>query len=458
MKIPPAVHAFARIFKDNGFQCFLVGGATRDLLMGRVHADWDIATDARPARVMEMFRRVIPTGLKHGTVTVFFGGTRFEVTTFRIESGYSDGRRPDSVVFAPTIFEDLSRRDFTMNAIAYDLHTDKLHDPHRGRADLSAGIIRAIGNPEERFREDGLRPLRACRFAAQFSFAVEPATREAIGKCLETAAGVSLERVRDEILKILAAPVPSVGFALMKDTGLLSLFLPELAACAGVAQGDFHCFDVLVHSLYACDAAPRDNHIVRLAALLHDVGKPPCRVETPSGRPTFYDHERAGARMTEDILTRLRLPNAVIKRTAHLVLHHMFNYTEEWSDSAVRRLISRVGEEYMDDLIELRRADQIGMCNRAGGVPQGLVDFISRLRSVMAKERAFTVKQLDVSGADIMERLSIPPGPAVGIILSELLSAVLDDPSQNERETLLEIAERLFGQRISPGGVSPEDR
>lgn len=419
--------------------------------MGRIHADWDIATDARPQQVMEMFRRVIPTGIKHGTVTVLFGGTRFEVTTFRIESGYSDGRRPDSVVFAPTIFEDLSRRDFTINAIAFDLHNGKLHDPHGGRADLSAGIIRAIGDADARFREDGLRPLRACRFSSQFSFEVESATREAIGRSLETAAGVSRERVRDEIMKILSSPVPSVGFLLMLETGLLSLFLPELAAGNGVTQGDLHCFDVLKHSLYACDAAPASNSAVRLSALLHDVGKPQCRGIEDGNRVTFYGHERAGARLTEDILRRLKFPNATIRRTVHLVFHHMFNYTDEWTDSAVRRLISKVGEEYMNDLIELRRADQIGMCNRGdGSIPEGLVKFVSRVRSVLEKDRAFTVKQLAVNGQEVMDRLSIGPGPAVGIILSQLLAAVLEDPSQNDRDALLLIAERFYKQRF-PG-------
>ena len=452
MKIPPFVKSFSSIFKDNGYQCYLVGGATRDLLMGRVHADWDIATDALPEQVMGLFRRVIPTGIKHGTVTVLYERTRFEVTTFRIESGYSDGRRPDSVVFAPTIFDDLSRRDFTINSIAYDLHMGKLHDPHGGRRDLTKGIIRAIGDADERFREDGLRPLRACRFAAQFAFEVEPATRAAIGRSLETASGVSRERVREEVMKILSSPVPSVGFMLMRETGLLSLFIPELAAGAGVTQGDLHCFDVLEHSLFACDAAPASNPTVRLAALLHDVGKPACRKLEDGNRITFHGHETAGSRMIEEIMRRLKFPNVTIQRTAHLVRHHMFNYTEDWTDAAVRRLVSRVGEDCISDLIELRRADQIGMCNcGAQSLPEGLLRFISRVNAVIAEDRAFTVKSLAVDGEDIMERLALGPGPVIGTILSELLAAVLEDPAQNNRETLLLIAERLYKQRIARG-------
>ena len=213
-----------------------------------------------------------------------------------------------------------------------------------GRRDLRAGVIRAIGDPAERFREDGLRPLRACRFAAQLGFVVEQATREAIPGSLDILARVSAERVRDEILKILQSPVPSVGLALMKDTGILAVVLPELLEGEGVAQGSFHCYDVFWHSLYACDAAPRESPILRLAALLHDVGKPRTRADAADGRPTFYGHEKVSAEMTQAILERLKLPNAVIREVAHLVSHHMFNYQDEWSDAAVRRLIARVGE------------------------------------------------------------------------------------------------------------------
>jgi tRNA nucleotidyltransferase (CCA-adding enzyme) len=452
MRLPRTVRNLAAIFHDNGFQCYLVGGAVRDLLLGRVHADWDIATDARPEQVTAMFRRVIPTGIKHGTVTVLFQSTRFEVTTFRIESRYSDGRRPDNVIFAPTIFDDLSRRDFTINAIAYDLLRGTIHDPQDGRKDLRAGIIRAIGDPGARFHEDGLRPLRACRFASQFSFVIEDATKTAIRGALEVTAAVSMERVRDEILKIIESPSPSVGFFLMKETGLLDIVLPELVEGEGVTQGDLHCYDVLTHSLYACDAAPAANTIVRLAALLHDVAKPSLRNVDEKGRITFYTHEKLGSERAEAILLKLKFPNSTIDKVRHLVAHHMFNYQDEWSDAAVRRLISRVGEENIDDLIALRRADQIGMCREnADRFPDALSRFAARVDAVRSGERAFTVKQLAVNGEDIMERLSIRPGPVIGVILSELLTAVLDDPALNKKEKLLEIASKLYDQRMAPG-------
>ncbi|HVO38977.1 MAG TPA: HD domain-containing protein [Spirochaetia bacterium] len=450
MRLPHVVREFAVPFRISGFQCHLVGGAVRDFLMGRVHTDYDIATDARPEQVISLFRRVIPTGIKHGTVTVLFKGLTFEVTTFRTEAGYSDGRRPDAVTFAPTIFDDLSRRDFTINAVAYDLLSDTINDPHGGRRDLSAGIIRAIGDPAERFREDGLRPLRACRFAAQLEFTVEEKTRAAIPGALDVLSRVSAERIRDEILRTLEARVPSTGLALMKNTGILGVILPELLEGVGVEQGSLHCYDVFTHSLYACDAAPRESQVLRLAALFHDIGKPRTRGVDAGGRPTFYSHEKVSAAMAEEILMRLKLPTAVVKDVTHLVAHHMFNYQEEWSDSAVRRLIARVGESKIDDVIALRRADQIGMCREnAAAFPESLADFAARVRSVLQHGRAFTVRQLAVNGRDLMETLQLPPGPGIGAILDELLQAVLDDPALNEKEKLLEIARRFYRERLN---------
>jgi tRNA nucleotidyltransferase (CCA-adding enzyme) len=449
MRIPRTVRDLAHEFKAAGYQCHLVGGAVRDILMGRPHSDFDIATDALPAQVVSLFRRVIPTGIKHGTVTVLFKGMTFEVTTFRTEADYSDGRRPDAVAFQPSIFDDLARRDFTINAMAYDLIANRLNDPHEGEKDLQRCLIRAIGEPAERFREDGLRPLRACRIAAQLSFTIDRPTRDAIPGALDILARVSAERVRDELLKTLQAPVPSIGLLLMKDTGILGVVLPELLEGVGVTQGSLHCYDVFTHSLSACDAAPAESLLLRMAALLHDIGKPRVRAVDPEGRPTFYEHERVSAAMTEEMLSRLKLPNAVVKDVAHLVAHHMFNYQEEWSDAAVRRLIARVGEGTIKDIIALRRADQIGMCREnAKTFPEGLAAFAARVSSVLDAGRAFTVRQMAADGDDIMSRLSLPPGPQVGIILEELLQAVLDDPSLNEKEKLLQIAEKFYDQRL----------
>jgi poly(A) polymerase/tRNA nucleotidyltransferase (CCA-adding enzyme) len=235
----------------------------------------------------------------------------------------------------------------------------------------------------------------------------------------------------------------------MHDTGILSVILPELLEGVGVEQGSFHCYDVFTHSLYACDAAPPSSLLLRLAALLHDIGKPRTRSVGADGRPTFYSHEKLSAEMAEGILLRLKLPLAMVKDVTHLITHHMFNYQEEWSDAAVRRFVARVGEGAIDDLVALRRADQIGMCREnASAFPQGLADFASRVRSVIAQGRTFSLRQLAVDGSDIMETLAIPPGPMVGIILNELLQAVLEDPELNEKSKLLEIAVRMHRARL----------
>ncbi len=266
---------------------------------------------------------------------------------------------------------------------------------------------------------------------------------------LTVLAKVSAERVRDEVLKTLESPLPSVGLFLMRDTEILRVILPELLEGVGVAQGSLHCYDVFTHSVYACDAAPQSSTVLRLAALLHDVGKPRTRNVGPDGRPTFYTHEKVSAGMAEDILMRLRLPLAVVKDVVHLITHHMFNYQEEWSDAAVRRLVARVGEEKIDDLMALRRADQIGMCREnAAAFPQGLADFAARVHSLMQEGKAFSLRGLAVNGTDLMQALAIPPGPMVGIILNELLQAVLDDPGLNEKTKLLEIAARLRSERL----------
>lgn len=450
VKIPGLLRRFSQIFLRRGFQCYLVGGAVRDMLIGRPLTDFDIATDALPAEVQKMFPRVIPTGIKHGTVTVLFQGTRFEVTTFRIEREYLDGRRPGSVVFTPSIEEDLKRRDFTINSMAYDLAKGRLLDPHQGREDLRRGIIRAIGSPLERFREDGLRPVRACRFAAQFGFSIEPQTFAAISSSLETVRKVSAERIRDELVRLLASREPSIGFRLMERSGLLALILPELAGAAGVEQRGLHCFDVLEHSLRSCDAAPADNLVVRLAALLHDIGKPACLQRSESGEPRFHGHERVSARMAEEALQRLRFSNEVIRRTCHLIRHHMFDGSEECSDAALRRLVARVGEDNLADLLALRRADQIGTCGDRRP-SASLEAFQKRLERVLAESRAFTRKDLAVDGNTLMAELGLEPGPQIGILLDQLLQAVLEDPALNEREKLLEIARRFYRQRMERG-------
>jgi len=450
--VHPVLKEIAAIFNDNGKQVYLVGGAVRDMIRGKDIHDWDLATDALPEDVTNFVRRaggkVIPTGIKHGTVTVLYKKHSAEVTTFRTESDYSDGRRPDKVQFSTDINEDLSRRDFTMNAIALRLPDGKIVDPFNGTADIKAGIIRCVGTPRNRFNEDGLRPLRAVRFSAQLGFEIEKNTLDAINGALGVSAKVSWERVRDEIDKILASPVPSRAFLLMEKTSLLELFLKELAACRGVEQKGFHQFDVLDHSLLACDYAAKKNysHEVRLAALLHDIGKPSVCKMDESGVWTFYRHEEIGASMCYKILRRLCYSNEVIDSVCHLVKEHMFHYTEDWTDAAVRRFIARVGESTLEDIYRLRRSDAFALAGKETK-PMNLTELSDRVKEILAQEHAFTLKDLAVSGNDLMT-IGIESGKTMGIILKELLETVLDDPAQNTREKLLEIAGKIVEDRL----------
>jgi putative nucleotidyltransferase with HDIG domain len=449
--VHPVLKEIASLFSNGGKEIYLVGGAVRDMLMGKKIHDWDLATDALPDEVTAIVKRaggkVVPTGIKHGTVTVFYKNNSAEITTFRIEGGYSDGRRPDEVHYTSDIEEDLSRRDFTMNAIALRLPSGEIVDPLGGEADIKAGVIRCVGNAAERFNEDGLRPLRAVRFASQLGFEIEKNTLDAIGGALGISAKVSWERVRDEIDKILASPVPSRAFLLMEKTGLLKLFLEELAACRGVEQKGFHHFDVLDHSLLACDYAAANgySHELRLASLFHDIGKPGVRQMDESGVWTFYRHEETSAVMCKKILNRLRCSNVVIGSVCHLVKEHMFHYTDEWSDAAVRRFIARVGEDNLDDLYRLRRADSYAFTGKEGDA-SSLLLLANRVDKVLAENKALSIKDLAVSGNDLM-KIGIQSGKTMGIILNELLETVLDDPAQNTREKLLEIAGKMNKER-----------
>jgi putative nucleotidyltransferase with HDIG domain len=434
----------------------MVGGAVRDMLRGAPAHDWDLATNALPEEVIAIFGEsvprgtVIPTGIKHGTVTVHYKNLCTEITTYRTESDYTDGRRPDSVSYAATIEEDLSRRDFTMNAIAMRLPRCEIIDPYRGKEDIDSGVIRCVGNAAERFSEDGLRPLRAVRFAAQLGYEVDQLTQEAIPRCLSISALVSAERVRDELDKIICSARPSRAFRLMETTGLLKLFLPELSACRGIDQKGYHSFDVLDHSLLACDYAAREQfpRDVTLAALLHDIGKPMVRrlpEGTATGAWTFYRHEVESARMTREILARLKYPNVVIADVSHLVEEHMFHYDDTWSDAAVRRFVIRVGSDNLENIYRLRRADAYA----TAGIetePMLLLPLAERADRIIKAGSAFTLKDLAVGGRDLME-IGVKPGKAMGIILKQLLETVLDDPELNTREKLLEIAENIFQSR-----------
>ena len=458
IKIPVILQKMNNIFEKNGFKAYLVGGAVRDMFMNKEASDWDVATDATPEQVISAFKKVIPTGIAHGTVTVHFMGEEIEVTTFRIEQGYSDGRHPDKVSYASDIEEDLSRRDFTMNAIAVSLKDGSIVDPFNGKADIKNKVIRSVGNPLERFNEDGLRPIRAIRFASQLGFEIETNTLQAISneKVLQKTSTISIERFRDELVKLLKSPKPSVGLKLLESTNIMKLFLPELLEGRNCIQNDvrgYHVFDVLDHNFYSCDGAPVHKVNVRLAALLHDIGKPASKVVrvTDAGEIyNFFSHEKYSETIARKLLTKLRFSNNEINNVCHLIENHMFHYEESWSDAAIRRFVVRVKPENIEDLIDLRLADMYGKYNMPIQIKESnacdlLIQLQDRIKKIQEENSAFTLKSLAVSGKDLME-IGIPSGKLIGKILDSLLETVLDDPKQNSKDVLLNIAKKLYEQ------------
>ena len=462
ISLPQILIDFYKVFEQNGFEAYLVGGAVRDICLNKKASDWDVATNATPQDVMKMFKFVVPTGFEHGTVTVHFHKVEIEVTTFRTESGYSDARHPDSINYAATIEEDLARRDFTMNAIAVNLKNGKLTDPYHGQRDIKRKLIRTVGNPYERFMEDGLRPIRALRFASKLDFKIEENTYNSIfeKKIQEKVLSISIERFRDEFVKILQSKKPSVGLKLMEKTGILTLFIPELSKCRGVIQSDyrgFHKFDVLDHLFYACDGAVQEKLNVRLAALFHDIGKPEAKkivtqqafnVKTGKNENvetiTFYNHEKISRDITEKVLTRLKFSSDMIKNVCHLVNEHMFHYETNWTNAAVRRFIIRVKPENIEDLFDLRLSDMYGMWNQKVEIKYSasidlLLELKERIKSELEKQNALSLKSLKVNGNDLMEQ-NIAFGKKIGEVLNHLLECVIEDPELNDKEKLLRIA------------------
>ena len=431
---PPAavMHVLSSLW-DNGHAAYLVGGGVRDALLGKSVSDWDVATDALPERLLELF----PAGgyeNRFGTVTVPSSGVDLEVTTFRRDHRYADHRRPNSVTFTDSLDEDLARRDFTVNAVAWG--RDGLADPTGGLADLTAGVLRAVGDPLVRFDEDALRLLRAARLAAQLGFEIEPSTLAAMTATAETVKWVSSERIGDELRKMLAADPPSGAFAILAETGVLEFCLPELAAQRGIAQDKAPGMDLWAHCLATLDGAASIDQPklrLRLAALLHDIGKPGTLADGH-----FIGHDAEGASLSEALLARLAVPRREAEAVVELVRHHMFSYEPKWSGAAVRRFIRRVGRDLVHDLLDLRSADNLG-----SGLPAN-AGHLDELRARVADELAagapLSLRELAVHGDDLTVALSIAPGPVVGTLLDHLLAWVLDDPARNERAALLDEA------------------
>jgi len=432
--VPSSVLDVVSRLRDQGFQAFLVGGCVRDMVRGIEPSDYDVATSALPEDIERLFRRVVATGKQHGTMTVLTAGRPVEVTTFRTEGAYLDGRRPSSVEFHGSIEDDLSRRDFTINAMAYDPIGYELRDPFGGQQDLAAGIIRCVGDPDARFQEDGLRPLRAVRFSAALGFAIDPATLAAIPRSLATFRKIAVERIREEFCKILLSPRPSSGIELLRSSGLLEAFLPELLEGVGV-ENNTYGGDVYGHALAAAQAVEPELNL-RLAALLHDVAKPRTLKRGPAGELEFTGHETVGATLAGEILDRLRFPRKTIDAVMALVAHHRLNGLARGSDGELRRFIAKIGEENLQSHLLLAEANRKACGGNYEEPLRELSQLSTRIERILSSYPPLHAQALALDGNEIMRALGVGPSPAVGEATRFLLDRVLEDPSLNSAENL----------------------
>jgi len=445
--IPDEVKEITSMLIKAGFKAYVVGGSVRDLLLEQTPKDWDVATDAKPEEIQKLFPESVyentfgTVGIKTGSVDKKLAIV--EVTTFRKEETYTDLRHPDEVTFTKTIEEDLGRRDFTINAIALSAEGE-LVDPFDGQKDLKNKIVRAVGDPRKRFSEDALRLIRAVRFAAELGFKIEEETEAAAKSHSKLLGKIAKERIRDELVKILMSndSGPKWGIETLENLGLLEYILPELREGINVGQNKHHIYTVWEHNVLSLDYAARENYSleIRMAALLHDVGKP--RTKDGDGpNSTFYNHEIVGAEMAKKMLERLHFSNEFIKTVSHLIRFHMFYYNvDEVTAAGVRRFLSRVGAENVSDFIKLREADRIG-----SGVPKAVPYKLRHLLFMIEKVKSdpVTPKMLNINGNELMYALELKQGPRIGKILSILLEKVLEDPANNTEDNLLKYAKEL---------------
>lgn len=440
--IPIEVQQVAETLEDAGFEAYLVGGCVRDILINKVPKDWDITTNAHPEQIQALFTETYCNN-DYGTVGVVNEETKdtrlkvVEVTPYRTESEYSDARRPDSVTFGVSLEEDLQRRDFTVNAIAYRLKDEKTVDLFDGIGDLGKKRLKTVGNPDERFAEDALRMMRAVRLASELNFAIETETLQSIIKNAHNLSRISIERISEEFIRIIDAPTPMQGMVMLEKLGLVEYILPEIKEAIGCEQGGAHAYDVYEHILRTLQAAADKGFSteMRLAALLHDIAKPATRRTGGKNKEyTFFGHEVVGAKMTKKILERLKMPRETIDIVEKLVRWHMFFSDPDLITlSAVRRTIVRIGEDHIDDLLNLRVCDRIGT-----GRPKEQPFRFRKYKAMVdqALRDPISVKMLEIDGNEIMELTGEKPGKKLGYVLHALLEEVLDNPGINTKEYL----------------------
>jgi len=451
MNYPPEVKQIMHKFETAGFEIYVVGGVIRDKLLNRPLYDWDLTTNATPEQILEL----IPDSFydnKFGTVGVppspfgfpppnLSGGRPIEITTYRSESEYTDSRHPDKIYWGKTLQEDLQRRDFTINAMAVDIDGEII-DSYNGQKDCQAKIVRAVGDPNIRFNEDALRMMRAVRIATQLGFSIEEETFTAIKNNAEKIKLIAMERIRDELLKIMASDYPADGYLLFRNCGLAAIVLPEMENAFGVEQkspGRHHIYDVGTHSVEALRFCPSNNPITRLATLIHDVGKVRTQRIFPDGKITFYNHEMESEKIAKQIAERLKFSNEQKELFTKLVRWHQFTVDERQTDSAIRRIIKNVGPEDMMEMLALRTGDRLG-----GGARETswrLEEFKRRL--VEVQKQPFKVSDLKISGNDVMKMKNVPSGPMVGKYLNQLFEEVEKNGLVNDREILIKKLEEL---------------
>ncbi len=440
MNLPADVQNIISVLESNGHEAYAVGGCVRDCILGKIPHDWDITTSALPEQVKALFSRTFDTGIEHGTVTVLMHGVGYEVTTYRVDGKYEDGRHPKEVTFTASLEEDLKRRDFTINAMAYN-DSRGLVDLFGGEADLEVGIIKAVGNPTERFTEDALRMLRALRFSAQLGFEIEPATYQAIKDLAPTLERISAERIQVEMVKLVTSDHPE-RLREVYNTGLSKVFFPELDVMMECNQNNVHhAYTVGEHTIKAMELIPADK-VLRLTMMLHDIAKPACKTTDDKGQDHFKLHPIKGADMARTVLRRLKFDNDTTSKVCNLVKNH--DDRPAINERNVRRMIIRVGQENFPDLLEVKRADTLAQSTYLRGEKLAYIAELERVfHEIVEAGDCLRIKDLQINGKDLIA-MGVPQGQRIGEVLNDIFDAVVDNPELNDRQILLNMAQSMI--------------